>query len=126
MSGSPVSEKTHCIHAFQCRKHLHPIHFGIHRTSRALESAHCRITVYPDEQSPSEISRVLEVGDMANMKDVKTTIGHHQLFAAFPNALSPVGQLPGLNDFMAEIHGASLPLRMPAANSKSNPTIFAF
>jgi hypothetical protein len=27
---------------------------------------------------------------------------------------------------MAEIHGASLPLRTPAANSKSNLTIFAF
>src|ERR1700722_8341803 len=123
MSGGLVSEKTHRVHAFQCREHQHPVRFRVHRAPRALESAHRRIAIDSNEQGIAKIPRIFEVGDMAHMKDVETSVGHDQLFAASPQTVSPFGQLIWLNDFIAEIHRASLPLQMPFANSKNKPRV---
>jgi hypothetical protein len=116
--GGGVGEDADAVHALQRGEDGGAIGFGIHRPAGALQAAHGGIAIHADEQGIAALTRVFEVGDVAQMEDVKTAVGDDEFFAAGADLPPPCRQLVPGDDFVAEIHGASLPVRPRFANMK--------
>ncbi len=89
-----------------------------------FQAAHGVIAVHANEQGIAALARVFEVGDMAQMEDVKTAVGDDEFFAAGADLPPPCRQLVPGDDFVAEIHGDSLPVRPRFANTKKRGLIW--
>ncbi len=57
------------------------IRFRIHRTARAFQLPRRVVAVDADEQRVAEVSRVLQIGHVAEMQDVETAVRDDEFFA---------------------------------------------
>ena len=63
---------------------------------------------------------------MAEVQNVKAAVGDDKFFARSAKLFSPFRQFAPRDDFISEVHAASLPVQSRLANMKNKMSGFAF
>lgn len=102
MSGAKVGEDCDGIDGGQRGDEGSAVLFGIDGTAFTLESTDGGVAIDADEKKVAEVARGFEVSDVAEVEEVKATVGDDELFAA-AKWLAPGAEIGVGDDFREEV-----------------------
>ena len=102
IGGANIGKDADCVHGFEGGENGGAVGFVVEGAAFAFEATDGGIGINADEEEITEITGLLEVGDVTEMKEIEATVGDDEnLLTA--ELLSPSGEVRVRNNFSTKI-----------------------
>src|ERR1051325_709269 len=107
VEGSFIRENAYGRNAFQSGQHQSAILFVVYRAAWTFDIADPAVTRQPNQKCIALVARGFQVAGVADVQDVKATIGDYQPDLAPTLVLAPIIKLVPGNNFVPKMHAGN-------------------